>query len=468
MASEPHRAPKRAKRGSGRASFESRLALAAGAAGGIPSVLLVIALWAQGTSPYLVTLIALALCALVAWSVHTVRTKTLYQFRSLGNLLQAMVAGDYSLRGRMTGKPGALRELIDAINDLSDALTRERLSATESRLLVDKIIDRIDVAIVAMDAEGNPTLANPPARRLLGFGSGRSGRSHDPRQAGVLAELAEVPVGSGSIRDLAFPGRKGRFHVHKERFREQGASHELIFITDVRTMLRAEERKAWRNLIRVIGHEINNSLAPISSISETLQRRVEGAVHPGLIDPDLADRVQRNLALMGERAASLADFTDRYRKLARVPEPRRVPTDLRALLDRSVSLVGKSAAGCPDISLVGEQTLTPHLDPGLMEQALINLLANACEAMEEREEGDSITVGWRKAGRQAVIEILDAGPGITNPDNLFVPFYSTKRGGSGIGLILSRQIIEAHGGYLTLANRDDRSGCRVEIELPID
>ncbi len=465
-----------------RLSFENQLALATLAASGIPSLVLLMVLWYQDVSPYLVTLLAIVLGALVTWAVASVRNRVLYQFRSMSNLLQAMVNNDYSMRGRMIGKQGALLELVDSINDLSATLTRERLVSVESQLLIGKIIDQIDVAILAIDARQCFTLLNPAARRLLGLYADANlnlsqaddvGGLHLPAD---LAMLAEQQPGESRIADLTFPERKGRFHVHKERFRDQGLSHELICITDVRTMLRAEERKAWQNLVRVIGHEINNSLSPISSISDTLERRVLEAVQQGQLDGELGASMRENLSLVSQRSASLVDFTERYRKLAQMPEPRLESVDLGKFVKRVVALVGEGETGviptAISIATAGDSKLTLMLDAGLMEQALINLLKNALEAMggDDTEVGDiagEIAVNWRRSGAYVAITISDEGHGVANPDNLFVPFYTTKPQGSGIGLILCRQIIEAHGGHIMLANRTDRQGCRVDIELPL-
>ena len=457
----------RSKLKPGHYSFEDQLALYTAVAGLIPTITLIWTLWIHGVSRYLIALAALVLTCLIAWVVATVRTRLLYQFRSMSNHLQAMVTGDYSLRVHTIGRNGAHLELVDAINDLSDTLTGERLAAVESQLLVGMIIDQIDVAILALDSEQNITLANPAGRRLLGLDTEEISADKGIRLPGELSLLTSLGNGESRIIELAFTARKGRFQVHKEQFREKGLSHELIFVTDVRTMLRAEERKAWQNLIRVIGHEINNSLTPISSISESLTQRVSSAVQQNQIEPDLGERIEKNLALVGERCTSLADFTERYRKLAGLPEPQLKRTCLSSLLERVVALVEEMGQTNVPITVSGDSALNVDLDPGLMEQVLINLLKNALEASGDHEGIAAVMIAWQASGGQVRITIKDEGHGLSNPDNLFVPFYSTKPNGSGIGLVLSRQIIEAHGGYLSLTNRENHQGCCASIELPM-
>lgn len=455
---------------SGRFSFENQLALSTLFASLIPSVLLLVTLWVQGLSRYLILLLAIILGSLIAWAVTFVHNRSLYQFRSMSNLLQAMVKGDYSLRARVIGKDGALLELVNSINALSGTLNRERLLTIESQLLIGKIIDQIDVAILAVDSDRRITLLNPAAGLLLAIELNDHRPVTEDRLPAALQQLISMDSGQSQVGDFSFATRKGRFHVHKEQFRDQGVSQDLVFITDVRTILRAEEHKAWQNLIRVLGHEINNSLAPIASVSDTLAQRVSRDLDRDSLDAETGERLLRGLALVGERANSLADFTNRYRQLARLPQPAQQKTDLAGLVERVVALFRKGQARSVPVHVLPGPVLSLDLDVSQIEQVLINLLKNAGESMTDGQAQFSdgeITIGWKTTGTQLHLSIEDEGQGLVNPDNLFVPFYTTKPDGSGIGLVLCRQIIEAHGGYLSLANRIDHSGCRAIIELPI-
>jgi nitrogen fixation/metabolism regulation signal transduction histidine kinase len=250
--------------------------------------------------------------------------------------------------------------------------------------------------------------------------------------------------------------------VRRSSFRQRGVPHTLLVLSDVSSALREEERIAWRRLIRVLGHEISNSLAPIKSIAGTLRSRIPH------LPPDSAINFERGLNVIESRAEALNRFVQAYRQLAQLPAPvlRLVP--LPALLDRVAGLEMRLT-----VSIVEVQPVNLTADADQMEQLLINLLKNAVEAaMNDREEAGlvsepAVTIHSRVTGDMVSIFVEDNGPGLTNPGNLFVPFYTTKTNGSGVGLVLARQIAEAHGGSLELRNRVDAIGCQAEVRIPI-
>jgi two-component system nitrogen regulation sensor histidine kinase NtrY len=235
-------------------------------------------------------------------------------------------------------------------------------------------------------------------------------------------------------------------------------------LADVSRPLRDEERQAWQRLIRVIGHEINNSLAPIKSIAGSLEsmlaRDFAGSDARFGSDPEAIDDMKRGLAIIAARSDSLSRFTTAYARLAKLPAPRLESVNVLALVRRIAAVETRlpiHVAGGPDAII--------RADPDQLEQLLINLVHNASDAA--LQTGGSVTVGWKREGRSFELWIDDEGAGLTNASNLFVPFFTTKPGGSGIGLVLSRQIAEAHGGSLTLENRADRPGCRAFLRLPV-
>jgi len=255
-------------------------------------------------------------------------------------------------------------------------------------------------------------------------------------------------------------------------FRQQGVPHTLVVLSDVSRALREEERRAWQRLIRVIGHELNNSLAPIKSIAGSLNARIEEAP----LEPAEREDFKRGLGIIETRAASLNRFLQAYRQLAQMPPPALRLCSIADLVGRAASLetrVAIDVAPGADVALLA--------DPDQLEQMLINLLQNAAEAVleEQAHQGDPaepgarpgfrphISVAWLRGAGELVLTIEDNGPGLMNPGNTFVPFYTTKPEGSGIGLVLSRQIAEAHGGSLELANRASERGCVVSVTLPI-
>jgi signal transduction histidine kinase len=241
----------------------------------------------------------------------------------------------------------------------------------------------------------------------------------------------------------------------RELFHEAGVPFRLLVVTDLSQALRDEERRAWRRLIRVIWHELNNSLAPIKSVIETSRDALAAG------SPDRAEREElaHNLALVAERAESLRRFLSRYSELARMPEPTIVAADAAVIL-RQVAAVQPAGR----VQFAAAEGLALRGDADQIQQALINLVRNAVEATPPGAA--PVELRALRGKDSVVFEVEDNGPGVANPDNLFVPFFTTKPGGSGIGLVLARQVAEAHGGTLTLGNRDGQSGCLARLVIP--
>ena len=258
--------------------------------------------------------------------------------------------------------------------------------------------------------------------------------------------------------DLALPGGAGRFESRGSTFRQGGLPHRLLVLANVSRALREEERQAWQRLIRVLGHELNNSLAPIKSIAGSLESLLARKARPADLDEDM----RRGLAVIAARSEALSRFMEAYSRLARLPPPQLQPVDVGQLVRRVAGLETRLAVDVQEGPETGVRA-----DPDQLEQLLINLLRNATDA--SLETGGGVEVGWtRPRRRPSYIEVWvqDEGPGLPNTTNLFVPFFTTKPQGSGIGLVLSRQIAEAHGGALTLENRSDRAGCVARLRLP--
>jgi signal transduction histidine kinase len=227
-------------------------------------------------------------------------------------------------------------------------------------------------------------------------------------------------------------------------------------MTDLSRALRDEERQAWQRIVRVIGHELNNSLAPIKSIAGTLGNMLSG--RQGADEEDL----RNGLAVIASRADSLSRFMQAYARLARLPAPRLKPVDVGAWIQRAGKLETRL-----QVKVDPGPALTIQADDDQLEQLLINLIRNAVEATLELPERSDIHVGWSKVTGALEVRVQDCGPGLSNSANLFVPFFTTKPEGSGIGLVLCRQIAEAHGGSITLENRTDRRGCQAILRLPL-
>lgn len=388
------------------------------------------------------------------------RARVVFPLYTLSNLLEALREGDYSLRGSRARRGDAIGEVVWEVNALSQTLREQRLRVEETMALLSKVVAEIDISVFAFDAEQRLRLINPTGARLLGLHP-RDAEGRSAESLGLLDCLAVA--GARTVR-RSFPGGEGRFDVRRSTFREGGLPHELVVVTDLSRALREEERQAWQRLIRVLGHELNNSLAPIKSMAGTLQALTTRDPLP----EDWRDDLSSGLSLIGDRAAALTRFMLGYTTLARLPPPAKRASDISALLARVAQLQLGVRVHC-DCERVRD--IVVEIDPDQIEQALINLLKNAAEAMQQKGEVRVVArIDQDAAGsdRQSlVIEIIDSGPGLAATDNLFVPFFTTKPGGSGIGLVLARQIAEGHGGTLTLENRRDAEGCIARVLVPV-
>jgi nitrogen fixation/metabolism regulation signal transduction histidine kinase len=422
---------------------------------GLPGVVVaLILLWTGSFTPKtqwtLTALIVLVWLALVS----EIRQRVVFSLQTLSNILAALREGDYSIRGRDSRHDDALAEVTREVNTLAQTLRDQRMDALEATTLLRKVMEEIDVAVFSFDGEhklrlvnrAGERLLNMPSERLLGLGA------EDIGLAGCLHE------GAGSrVIDAAFPGGPGRWEVRRSMFRQGGLPHQLLVLSNLSRALREEELKAWQRIVRVIGHELNNSLAPIKSISGSLTSLLRKESRP----QDWEEDMQRGLAVIGSRSESLSRFMAAYARLAKLPQPKFQPVDIGSLLRRVAGLETRM-----EVSLEpGPDQLTIQADGDQIEQLLINLIRNAVDALVET--GGGVRVGWKRSGRYLDIFVMDDGPGISNTTNLFVPFFTTKPGGSGIGLVLSRQIAEAHGGSLTLENREGATGCEARLRLRI-
>jgi two-component system nitrogen regulation sensor histidine kinase NtrY len=394
-------------------------------------------------------LLALALLA-IAFAL-AIRDRVVRTLQTVANLLGAIRENDYSIRGTITPGRDALSLVFWEINELAATLRQRRLGELESAALLRAVVAKIDTAIFTFDFDAKLRFVNRSAESLLGMPAERMlGRS--AAELG-LADWIEGAQARTVEHVLSTPGR---WSVRRSAFREQGRPHHLVVVTDLRQALREEERQAWQRIIRVLGHELNNSLAPIRSIAESLFSAAGRAPKPDDWDADL----NRGLHVIGSRAAALTRFLEGYRQLARLPEPQRRRIELEGLLRRVAALESRApirVARGPGIAL--------EADGDQLEQLFINLIRNAADAC--LETGGGVTVAWEATPDGVEVSVVDEGQGIESTNNLFVPFYTTKPGGSGIGLLLSRQIAEAHGGSLTLSNRLDRPGCVARLRLPI-
>jgi two-component system nitrogen regulation sensor histidine kinase NtrY len=389
------------------------------------------------------------------------RERVVRPLQTMANLLTALREGDFSTRARGANRDEPLGDVLAEINLLSGTLQEQRLGAMEATALLRTVMEEIDVAIFAFDANETLRLVNragqeliaQPAERILG-------------RAAKDLDLADCLAGDGTrVLSRTFPGGTGRWGMRRTVFREGGLPHSLVVIADLSQPLREEELKAWQRLVRVIGHELNNSLAPIKSIAGSLSTILRRPERPTDWEADM----RGGLEIIETRAEGLNQFMQSYARLAKLPAPSKQPCEIGPLLHRVVSLETRA-----EVQVIDGPPVTISLDAAQLEQVIINLVKNAVEAGSEvyplgrdGPAASGVRVGWHKVPGALEITVEDDGPGIANLQNLFVPFFTTKPSGSGIGLVLCRQIAENHGGSLTLENRAKGSGCVARLRLPL-
>ena len=452
------RAKKNAKRGNRLlGGFELRLLfsiLLAGAAGVALSLLL---LWRSGYSlDHKIEVSALIVLLWLGLS-FSARDRVVNSLRALYNVISAVKDEDFSFRATQTSAGDALGDLALEINSLSRALGEERLGAVEATNLMRKVMAEAGTIIFAFSPDNRLRIVNRTGVRFLGKPEEEI-LNRTAQELGI-DDLLKGPA--WEVVSRADSGAEKRWIVRRATFRQRGEPHTLIVLSEASEALRAEERVAWQRLIRVLSHEINNSLAPIRTIARTLGRMASNTELP----MPLSEHLGHGLEVIHERADSLNRFLQSYTRVARVPRPQRRAVALDGLVDRIAKLESRLSVKVipgPDVSI--------YVDPDQLEQALINLIKNAVDAVllaSEKDFGpEAVTIFWTVHGKDVEIYIRDEGIGLTETENLFVPFYTTKETGSGIGLLLSRQIIEAHQGTIVLRNRVERSGCEVMAKLP--
>jgi two-component system nitrogen regulation sensor histidine kinase NtrY len=440
-------------------SYEHRIQLLAVAAGLPGSVIALILLWTGDYSSRAIWTLGLLIVGLWLGFAFSVRHRVVFSLQTLSNLLAAMREEDFSVRARGASRDDAMGEVMIEVNSLSETLREQRLGALEANALLRTVMEEIDVAIFTFDNENKLRLVNRagerllarPVERLLGFTAAELG-------LGACLEGDEVRT-----MELTFPGGSGRWGMRRGLFRQAGLPHHLVVLSDLSRALRDEERQAWQRLIRVMGHELNNSLAPIQSVAQSLESGLNSLRNEGDLQPEmnrgLLDDLQQGFGIIRSRTESLSRFMAAYSRLARLPAPKLAPVSVREWISRVAMLETRVKVKIdegPEMMISG--------DADQLEQLLINLLHNAADAVLEC--GSQASVGWSSQDSQLEVWVTDDGPGIQNTANVFVPFFTTKPGGTGIGLALSRQIAEAHGGTLTLENRRGSRGCEARLRLP--
>jgi PAS domain S-box-containing protein len=382
----------------------------------------------------------------------TLRERVIRPIQTLSNMLAAIREQDYSLRARRADASDALGLAMLEINLLMDELRERRLGALEATALLRRVMAEIDVTVLAFDDAGALRVVNASGERLLGQPAERL-LGHRAEELGLEECLrGEAP----RVIELALGPQRGRWELRRGDFRQGGRPHQFVVLADVSRVLRQEERLAWQRLVRVLGHEINNSITPIKSLAGRLQELLQRSPPEGELREDL----QRGLAVISSRSEGLSRFLASYTRLAKLPPPRPASMSVSLWVQRAVRLETRLP-----VDVIPGPNFMLNADEDQLDQVLINLINNAVDAALTTSGG--VRVRWARAQGQFMLTVQDDGPGLPQTSNLFVPFFTTKPGGTGIGLVLSRQIAEAHGGTLALSDRKGARGCEAVLSLPV-
>jgi two-component system, NtrC family, nitrogen regulation sensor histidine kinase NtrY len=435
-----------------RLGHESR-AVAMALLAGFPATLIsLILLWTGSFTPRLQWTLTVPIALFWVGFSFGLRTSIARPLQTISNLLAALREGDFSVRARGTGCRDSLSDVVLEVNALGATLREQRLGALEATALLKKVMDEIDVAVFAFDADRRLRLVNRAGERLLA----RPSEALAGRDAVELGLLECLSGEEFQLMEISFPGGVGRWDIRRTTFRQTGLPHQLLVMSDLSRTLREEERKAWKRLIRVLGHELNNSLTPIKSIAASLGAIINRTPLPD----DWSEDMKRGLSVIANRGEALSRFMEGYARLAQLPPPKCAPVDVRGWIRRVARLETRLA-----VKLAEGPESVVDADGDQLDQLLINLVRNATDAA--LTTGGGVYLGWKRSASFLEVWVDDDGPGLSNKGNLFVPFFTTKPQGSGIGLVLSRQIAEAHGGSLTLENRVDAPGCRAQLRLAL-
>lgn len=434
--------------------FERNILLYALLSGLTGTVVALIFVWTSGLSNN--SQITLTLLLVFTWLgfAFSTRAKVVYPLRTLTNLLEALRERDFSMRIRGASHEDALGELIFEVNALAQALQDQRFNAMETTALLRKILAEIDVALFGFDHDDRLILINDSGSQLF----------NEPEDKILGCHIFELgledclTLSTPRIMDLTLPGGKRRWELRRATYRERGQVNHLVFLSDMTQTLHEEERQAWKRLIQILRHEINNSLTPIQSVAQSLQSVLKQENRTTGWEADIGE----GLTIIAERSEVLGRFIASYSKLTRLPDPTFEDMELTTWIHHVAALETRLA-----VQVVAGPDITIAADRSQLDQLLINLISNAVEAGLESQSDAQVSIGWEIEGSYLLVSVDDNGPGLNITQDPFLPFVTSKPDGQGIGLALSRQIAEGHGGDLTLANHEEGPGCRALLRLSI-
>ncbi|MCO7190128.1 ATP-binding protein [Pseudoalteromonas sp. XMcav2-N-2] len=413
---------------------------------GLVIALLVGVLWQLALPWWQIGLI----CGAVSWVLWRLQKQRLAQLHSIFSRahwqLEAMLQADFSQQIRPHFSSGQVAAFEQQLIALGEQLHRQKSRYNSQIFVIYQLIDKLNTPILVFTEDTRLSYANQAFESLY-----RQPWQHYKGALATSLGLEETPHGWRFISNA----QSARWQLHSSYFFEQGQRHSLLVALDITKALRQKELAAWQQLIRVISHEIRNSLTPVSSLAQSLGERAASS------------RERQALGVIEQRCQHLQHFVARYGQLSKAIEPQIQPTQLLALFD-SVRELFASQHPAQHIELHC-QAHQCHCDPELLEQVLINLVKNAIEANQAADPpGQRVELRSYYLSPAVVIEVADEGGGFANLDNVLTPFYSTKPDGQGIGLTLSQHVIESHDGQLEVSNDEsgERMGAVIKVTLP--
>jgi len=380
-------------------------------------------------------------------------------YYSLTSLTEALKMEDYSLRAKSPFNQGIVAKLYGELSTLSQSLQVNKSRYDQQMFLLYGLIEQLESPAIILDQHDKLQHANPAVSRLFSV-PWQTLKQSSAQKLGLVKRNGFWHFDESSPLNI-----DSKWQIKQSEFKENNSNYQLLMLNNISHELQKNEQQAWQNIIRILNHEVRNSLTPISALSQNL-----------LEMPNLSpEQCQQAIKIIDNRSNNLLQFIDSYSDLAKLPPPNIQPFDLAELLQGITNLVQQVTVSLPGSIFI-------NADKTQLEQVLLNLIKNAKEAQSSNKElskkssqsqnlnqnkNKNIEVQVFKTAQQVVIKVLDQGCGIANTANLFVPFYTTKTTGSGIGLALSRQIITNHKGELSLVNRTDRQGAIATISFPI-
>ena len=378
--------------------------------------------------------------------------------RELTSFLQSIRFSEFTRSYQIEGMGGTFNELNKAFNEVMQDFQKVRAEKEESFHYLQTIVQNIDVSVIAYTVDGNIELINKTAKKLFQMASIRNIKMLETLSPELVNTLLTIKPGENKLVKVQYEDDFLQLAIYASTIKVKDKLIYLVTIKDIQNVLEEQETEAWQKLIRVLTHEIMNSITPIASLSSTLDLMLKGMVAQSNgesleIDRESVGEIQEALQTINKRSTGLLHFVNTYRNLTRIPKPNFKLCSIREVFSNIENLMEEEISNCgfEFVVRVDPESLEFTADDQLIEQVLINLLKNAMHALNGRPSGKIQLLGFMNKRGRITLQVIDNGPGILKDvlDKIFIPFFTTKPSGSGIGLSLSKQILRLHNATIT-------------------